>query len=471
MLSSLPGAAQAVVCLAVMLFSGFAMTRVTKKLSLPNVTAYITAGILLGPFALKVIPPSFVESTDFLPDIAVAFIAFGTGQFFRVDALKRSGPRVIWITACETLCAGLLVFVTLYIVMGIDLPFSIIMTALAAATAPTSTMMTIRQTGARGDYVDTLLQVMALDDIVGLMAFSIAASLAAAFAGGSVSVGEVCAPLFVNICVAVLGGACGVIMKLLMPRTRSGDNRLIISLAVLFAFCGVCTLMDVSPLLGCMTMGTVYINITGDDDLFKQLNYFSPPFLLLFFVRSGMSLDLSAMFSATGSVAGYSLAIIAIVYLLVRILGKYIGSFAGCILTKKAVSVRNFLGLALIPQASVAIGLASLGARSLGGSAGLALQNVILCSSILNELIGPACAKMSLSLSGAIAQGQLPPAEEAEADKGLSEAEKLIREIERIRSGIVPPVPPDEENEAAFLEAAEEMQRYAHVRSRRQRRR
>ena len=189
--------------------------------------------------------------------------------------------------------------------MGIDLAFSVVLAALAAATAPASTVMTIRQTGAHGDFVDTLLQVVALDDVVGLIAYSVAISLALAVNVGSsaISAGRILKPIAINIGAFLLGGLFGVFMKWLMPKKRSKDNRLIISVSMLFAFCGICAMADVSPLLGCMSMGTVYINITDDEKLFKQLNYFTPPILLLFFVRSGLNFRLDALINTSTTVS------------------------------------------------------------------------------------------------------------------------------------------------------------------------
>jgi hypothetical protein len=197
----------------------------------------------------------------------------------------------------------------------------------------------------------------------------------------------------------LLGALFGALLKLALQNRSSSDNRLIISIALLFAFCGICTIFEISPLLGCMSMGTVYINMTDDDKLFKQLNYFSPPFLLMFFVRSGMSFDLKALVHTSGSIGSSPLILIGVLYFIIRIIGKYAGAFLGSLLVKKQKETRNYLGLALIPQAGVAIGLASLGARSLGGETGNALETIILASSVLYELIGPASAKLSLYLS------------------------------------------------------------------------
>ena len=301
-----------------MLFSGFLMTRLTKLARLPNVTAYILAGILIGPYVLNLVPQRIIDGTDFLSDIALAFIAFSTGEFFKLDILKRNGMKVVWITILEAVLASVFIFILTYFVLRLDLAFSIVLAALASATAPASTMMTIRQTGAKGDFVDTLLQVVALDDVVGLVLYSVAISIALASLSGAsgFSFETLGKPVVLNLLVVGLGSLFGLFMKLLMPQKRSKDNKLIISVALLFAFCGVCALLDLSPLLGCMMMGTVYTNIADDDKLFKQLNYFSPPILLLFFVRSGMSFQLDALVSSSGNLDGVPLLVIGVSYFL-----------------------------------------------------------------------------------------------------------------------------------------------------------
>lgn len=452
-----------IISIAIMLFAGFLLTRLTKLLRLPNVTAYIVAGILIGPFCLNLIPSSFVEGSSFLADIALAFIAFSTGEFFQIDVLKKNGPKVIIITVFEALLATILVFLVSYFLLRLDLSFSLVLGALAAATAPASTMMTIRQTHAQGEFVDTLLQVVALDDVVGLLAYSVAISISVAVSSGSFNVVSILKPIGFNLAALLIGGFCGLLMKWLMPKKRSTDNRLIISIAVLFSFCGLCSLFDVSPLLGCMCMSMVYINLTKDDKLFKQLNYFTPPILLLFFVRSGVSFDLSALFSSS-SIGAVPIIVIGVVYFFVRILGKYGGAYLGCLTVKKDKKVRNYLGLALIPQAGVAIGLAALGARTLGGEEGNALETIILASSVLYELIGPACAKLSLYLSKSYSKDETaspevtnPPVQETNIDPRQERINSLIAEIKEIQKEM----PKHEEyemseEEKAFLEASED---------------
>ena len=454
--------AAVIISVALMLFAGFALTRITKLLRLPNVTAYILAGILIGPYCLNLVPQRIIDGTDFLSDIALAFIAFSTGEFFKLSVLKKSGMRVVWITQFEAVLASVFVFILTYFVLRLELAFSVVLAALASATAPASTMMTIRQTGAKGDFVDTLLQVVALDDVVGLVLYSVAISVALASLGGAggFSFETLVKPVLLNLAALALGGVFGLFMKLLMPERRSTDNKLIISVALLFAFCGVCALIDVSPLLGCMAMGTVYTNVAENDKLFKQLGYFSPPILLLFFVRSGMNFKLDALFSASGSLNGVPLIAVGVGYFLVRILGKYVGAWLGCAAVKKDRLVRNYLGLALIPQAGVAIGLAALGARTLGGVMGSDLETIILASSVLYELLGPGCAKLALYLSKSYStrlEDVAVVAETTETGERKSDVQLLIERIQKIRSEL--PARPHEEmseEEAAFMEAAEE---------------
>ena len=454
--------ATTIIAIAIILVCGFAMTRVTKLLKLPSVTAYIIVGIIIGPFCLDLIPDGVIEGTDFISDIALAFIAFSVGEFFKLNTLKKNGAKTVVITLFEALLASALVFILTFVILRLDIVLCVVLSALAAATAPTSTAMTIRQTKARGNFVDTLLQVIALDDVLSLIAFSIALSIAGTFLedGGNLSASTVILPIVINIGVMILGGFFGFFLKLLMPQRRTTDNRLIILISMLFLFCGICALLDISPLLGCLAMGMVYINVTKDDKLYKQINYFSPPIMLIFFVRSGLNLQLDTLFTPTGNTGSVPIIVIALLYFAVRMIGKYGGAFLGSATIKADIKVRNFIGLALIPQAGVAIGLAAMAARTLGGSVGENLQTIILASSILYELIGPACAKLSLYLSGSISDKieDVAPVEtldnqgnpRREVDILIERIQKIRAEIpERDRSEISP-------EEQAFTEASEE---------------
>ena len=456
-----------IISVAMMLFAGFLFTRVTKLLKLPNVTGYILAGIVIGPYCLDFVPKEVSSGMGFISDLALAFIAFGVGEYFRLSVLKKNGKRVVVITLFEALAASVLVFVLTFFILRLGLAFSIILAALASATAPASTLMTIRQTNAKGRFVDTLLTVVALDDVVSLVAFSVAISISIATLVGAFSAGAVLLPIVWNILLIGVGIGLGFLLKFVMRR-RSTDNRLIVAIAFLFAICGLGAALKVSPLLGCMAMGMVYINASGDEKLFKQLNYFSPPVLLLFFVKSGLDFRLDVLFDFNIKIGYAPLLLIGVLYFIVRIAGKYGGAFLGCLITKEPKNVRNNLGFALVPQAGVAIGLAAMAASTLSfyghAEIGMQLQTVILSSSILYELIGPALAKLSLYLSGSYgekAEGQEGETEESPpkvpadgsevSDVALLEARllEIESELEKRRYART-------EEEAAFMEAADD---------------
>ena len=383
---------------SIILLAGFLLTRITKLAKLPNVTGYIVAGVLIGPYVLKLIPREMVDNMSFISDIALAFIAFGIGRYFKKETFKETGLGVIAITVMESLLAGIFVAFSIHYIFHLNWSFCLLLGAIATATAPASTMVTIRQYHARGNFVNTLLQVVALDDAVCLIAFSIASAFVNANVGANISVSEIVMPMVYNIGALAIGFISGAILSKLMTPKRSEDNRLILTISLLLGIAGLCASVDISPLLSCMLFGTTYINMTKDKELYKQVERFTPPILSIFFVVSGMSLDISS-FSTLG--------IIGASYFIIRIAGKYLGAYLGCMMAKTIKAVRNYLGLALIPQAGVAIGLAFLGKRVLPDHMGDMLLTIILSSSVLYELIGPACAKIALIYSGSIKKDKL----------------------------------------------------------------
>lgn len=387
-----------ILSIALILLAGFLMTRLTKLAHLPNVTGYILAGVLIGPYVLHLIPDSVVEHMDFVTDIALAYIAFGVGEYFKKDRLRQNGMRIVIITLLEALMASLVVTLTMMFVFHLSVAFSLLLGAIASATAPASTIMTIRQYKAKGEFVDTLLQVVALDDAVALIAFSICAAVAAAIedTGEGFDALIVLLPLLYNILALIAAVGLGFLLKWIITDRRSRDHRLVLTNAVIFILTAVCTAVDISPLLPCMVMGTIYTNITKKGKLFKQMNRFSPPIMLMFFVLSGMRLNVPMLAGA---------GIIGICYFFVRILGKYAGAWVGARITNAPPAIRNYLGLGLIPQAGVSIGLAVLGQRLLPEKLGMMLSTIILSSGVLYEMIGPACAKASLRLSHSIQTG------------------------------------------------------------------
>lgn len=404
--------------LSMILLAGFLMTRLTNTLKLPKVSGYIIAGVIIGPNGLGIIPGEIVKHMGFLSDLALAFIAFGVGKFFKKEVLKRTGKKVVVITVCEALTAGVLVTLFVKTVFHFSWNFSLILGAIATATAPASTMMTINQYKAKGQFVNTLLQITALDDIVCLLAFSIVSAVASSGSGGSFSTMDVLLPVFYNIAALGLGALCAYILSKLLTPARSKDNRLILVIVMLLGISGICAAVDISPLLACMVFGAVYINLTRDKKLYRQINNFTPPVMSMFFIVSGMNLDIHAL-AAVGAVG--------VSYFIVRIIGKYLGTYLSCLATKTSREIRNYMGLALIPQAGVAIGLAFLGQRLLPPDMGNLLLTIILSSSVLYEMIGPVTAKTALILAGCIPGKKEGEKEEKKKDSTV-ETEKTDME-------------------------------------------
>lgn len=420
--------------LSIILFAGFIMTRLTNTLNLPKVSGYILAGILIGPCCLNYIPENIIGHMGFVSDLALAFIAFGVGKFFKKEVLLRTGRKIIIITFFEAVTAGVMVTMFVKLVFGLEWEFSLVLGAIATATAPASTMMTINQYKAKGEFVDTLLQIVALDDVVCLLAFSIVAAIASGQASGGVSADDIIIPLILNILAILFGFFCGYFLSRLLIPTRSKDNRLILVIAMLLGISGICAAVNISPLLSCMVFGAAYINLTEDKKLFRQINNFTPPIMSIFFIVSGMNLDLYAL---------KTVGVIGVSYFAVRIIGKYAGTYVSCLFTRTSREIRNYMGLALIPQAGVAIGLAFLGQRLLPKETGSLMLAIILSSSVLYEMIGPICAKLALVLSGSIPSEQLLRAvPDLEETKGDAEGKMDAAQIQ---------------NEGSFAEIVEEM--------------
>ena len=419
-LSQLNGETEILLSLSIILFSGFILTRMTNTLNMPKVSGYILAGILIGPCCFNFIPAPVIDGMSFVSDLALSFIAFGVGKFFKKEVLMRTGRRIIIITISEALAAGVLVTFCLKFIFNLNWEFALILGAIATATAPASTMMTINQYKAKGEFVDTLLQIVALDDVVCLLAFSIVTAIINGNAAGGFSAHDLLIPVAYNLLVIVLGIFCGYFLSRLLIPARSKDNRLILAIAMLLGLSGICAAIDISPLLSCMVFGAVYINLTRDKKLFRQINSFTPPVMSVFFIVSGMNLDLNAL---------KTVGAIGVSYFVIRIVGKYMGTYLSCLFTKTSRQIRNYMGFALIPQAGVAIGLAFLGQRMLPPETGNMMLTIILSSSVLYEMVGPVSAKAALVLSGSIPFGKRPE-EMTEAAEGVPESENGENEEE-----------------------------------------
>lgn len=383
-----------ILTIAIMLFIAFLLTRITKRFNLPNVTAYILAGILIGPHVLNLIPASVISGMEFLTDLALAFIAFGVGRYLKLSSLRENSSQTVIITLFESLLAGAIVTLSMYFIFRIPLALALMLGAIGSATAPASTIMTIRQYKAEGPFVNMILQVVALDDAVALIAFSVvAAVIQATVGGGTIEAAVILLPIIFNLAAILLGVGCGFLLNKMISEKRTSDNRLLLSVATISALAGFCAAFHVSPLLACMALGTTYINISGNSELFDQVNDFAPVILTMFFVLSGMRLDVPALKTA---------GIVGVGYFFIRIMGKYAGAYLGAAVSGASGEIKHYLGLALVPQAGVSIGLAVLGQRLLPAEMGSLLSTIILSSAVLYEMVGPASGKLALHLAGAI---------------------------------------------------------------------
>ena len=379
--------------LGVMIFAGMALGRLVKKIKLPNVTGYLIAGLLLGPSVLGILSEDFLSSATIISDMALGFIAFSIGNEFKIDYFKKVGVTPVVIAILEALFAVVFVILAL-IIAGCDPAFSIVLGSIAAATAPAATIMVIKQYKARGPVTSTLLSVVALDDAVALILFSVSVAIASAISGKGASASELISGPVIEILGALIVGALlGFLFLIPMKFFKKDGNRLCITVAFIFVGLGLSELCGFSSLLLCMAMGAIMANFSPDVNHIMNLSdKITPPIFLLFFVASGAELKLSVL---------PSVGIAGIVYILVRVCGKIFGASLGAVICKADKNIRKYLGPALIPQAGVAIGL-SLATASVVPDYAAQIRTIILCGTLVYELVGPAISKISLKKAGEI---------------------------------------------------------------------
>ena len=379
--------------LALMIFGGMAMGRLVKQIKLPNVTGYLLAGLLLGPSVLGILSENFLDAASVISDAALGFIAFSIGNEFKISYFKRVGATPIVIATLESLFAVVFVAAAL-VIAGFETSFALVLAAIAAATAPAATIMVIKQYKARGPVTETLLSVVALDDATALIMYSIAVAAAKSCEGAALSAKELILPPLIEIFGALIVGAIlGFVFLFPMHFFKKDGNRMCLLVGFVFAGLGISQLCGFSSLLFCMAMGAIVANFSQDVNKLMDLSdKITPPIFLLFFVASGADLKISVL--PTVGVAG-------IIYVLLRVAGKMFGASLGAILCKADKSIRKYLGPALLPQAGVAIGL-SLVASEAFPQYGAQIRAIILCGTLIYELVGPAISKMSLKKAGEI---------------------------------------------------------------------
>jgi len=411
------------ISVSVALLAGLLMTRVLKPLKLPDVTAYLLAGVLVGPFCLGRLNKFFdllqdfsfdsvesVETLSLISSVALGFIAFSIGNEFRLEELKHIGRQAVVVGIFQALVATLFVdaaLLGLYFTFGKDLisaPQAIILGAIATATAPAATLMVVRQYKAKGPVTDLLLPVVALDDAVGLIVFAVSFGIARTLISGTTDlVSIILNPLIEIFASLVLGAVMGWLLTQLEKLFHSNTNRLNMTIAFVFLTVSLSMLkFDVGPvhigfssLLVCMMLGTVFCNTCPlSEDLMEKSDRWTAPLFALFFVISGAELDL-------GVFANIAIVGVGVVYILFRSAGKIAGSYISTKWTHCPPATCKYLGITLLPQAGVALGMCTLAAKELGAEGSL-IRNITLFAVLVYELIGPMMTKWALTKAGDI---------------------------------------------------------------------
>ena len=378
---------------AIALAAGLLLSRLAGKLKLPNVTAFLIAGLCIGPCVTGLITHEALASMAIVSEAALGFIAFSIGGEFKLSHLKKIGKAPLTITIAQGVATALFIDLGL-VLLGFDVPTALLLGAIGLATAPAATLMVVRQYKADGPVTRMLLPVVAMDDALGLMVYSISASVAQALLGGQMTVSSmVVAPLVEIVGSLALGVALGMALTYLSNFFRSRGNKLALTIACVLAGVALCSMWHLSSLLVCMMIGAVVVNMSNNSKvIMEQTDRFTPPLFLLFFVLSGAELDLSVL-PAVG--------LLGIAYVVLRSLGKCLGTTAGAIMVKADKNIRNYLGFTLLPQAGVAIGMATLTVGRFP-ELGSLISTVVLAGVLVFELFGPIITKWALTRSGEI---------------------------------------------------------------------
>ena len=422
---------QVLLCLSISLIAGLMLSRVAKLLKLPAVTAYLVAGILVGPYLLGslgidgigFVSMQNVKSFSIISDVALGFIAFSIGNEFRLAQLKKIGKQATIIGILQAVITTLLVDATLILLhfaMPKTLPLeaAIVLGAIAAATAPAATLMVVKQYKAKGPVTDILLPVVALDDAVGLVLFAISFGIAMAMNAGTVSLTSIILePLLEVVLSLLLGAVMGILFHICERFFHSRSKRLSVSIAFVLMTIALSkltfTVGDVhiafSSLLTCMMLGTIFCNICDfSEELMERVDRWTAPLFVLFFVLSGAELELSVF-------TNLMMVLVGVVYILARSLGKYSGAFVSAKIAKCDDNIVKYLGITLLPQAGVALGMA-MKAKEFG-EIGEMIATITLFAVLIYELVGPMLTKMALLKAGDIQPGESVSARHAHIEK------------------------------------------------------
>lgn len=381
--------------IAIVLVVGIIGGRVAGLVKLPNVSGYLVFGLLLGPSFFNFISPADVQSFNIINELALAAIAFSIGNEFVLKEMKKIGKSIFIITLMEVIGAVLLVFCILFFVFRQPFAFSIVIASMSAATAPAATLLVMKQYNAKGPLTRTILPVVALDDVFGIVVFGIALSVAKIVTyKQQLSVVSMMFGPLIEIAGSVgIGFVLGLLLSWLSQKASGRDELQAIALAAIGVATGISLLLNMSPLLTCIVMGTVLVNIQQNSiRVFDSVNSFAAPIYILFFTLAGASLDLSIL---------KTVGLMGIAYVLARGLGKIAGAWAGAAMVKAEPAVRKYLGLGLLPQGGISIGLMVLVRQQLPDYA-VAINTIIMFSVLIYETSGPIFAKIALKKAGEI---------------------------------------------------------------------
>lgn len=421
--------------IAVALFAGLLMSRPAKKLGLPAVTGYLVAGLLIGPFVLGQLgveglgfaTSEHVEALGVISDVALGFIAFAIGNEFRVSQLKQIGKQATVIAVFQAIVATLFVdaaLIGLHFLMPdkLSIATAITLGAIATATAPAATLMVVNQYKAKGKLTDILLPIVALDDAVGLVVFAVSFGIAKALnSGEALSIFTVAInPLIEIIGSLLLGALIGVIFNFSEKFFFSRSKRMCISITYVFLAVAISKLhfaipgteleIGFSPLLVCMMLGTVFCNLCEfSEELMAKVDRWTAPLFVLFFVISGAELDLSVF-------TDWAVIVIGVVYIIFRSAGKISGATVSAKFMKCDPSIQKYLGITLLPQAGVALGMSVTVAAELGAD-GAIIRNIVLFAVLVYELFGPLMTKIALTKAGDIKPKELEPVKHDKNEK------------------------------------------------------
>lgn len=383
--------------LSILLLAGLIVARLLGKLKFPDVTGYLIAGILIGPSVIGLIPADGVKQMEIVSQVALSFIAFSVGSEMNLKQIRKIGSKIILVTFCEALGGMLVVTLTMLLIFKTDVAFAITLGSIASATAPAATLMVIRQYQAKGDLVDVLIPVVALDDAVCIMAFGVASSIATAMlSGGALSMNTMLLKPLMEIALAIIIGlAGGIVYILLSKKVRNNEENLTFTLAMIFGITAAAFALNLSSLLTLMTMGIIISNFGRVNRKYLELiNTVTPPIFVAFFVLSGADLNLADL---------KTVGVLGIAYVIARLIGKISGAYFSTKATGFPGHVSKYLGLTLAPQAGVAIGLSLIASQIIPDPHGAQIRTVVLGATIIYELTGPLVAKYALKKSGCIA--------------------------------------------------------------------